>query len=98
MSLVGLAIHIGLLTLAVAILCPAALTLLALLIYEAIRDPQKPPRYLPQGGTRQPMKHEPQPPEFWTDCLPCRTGYYELCTETHEPSDRTAFFMPERKS
>jgi cytochrome c-type biogenesis protein CcmH/NrfG len=41
MSLVGLAIHIGLLALAVAILCPAALTLIALLIYEVVRQPQQ---------------------------------------------------------
>lgn len=41
MSLVGLAIHIGLLSLAVAILCPAALTLIALLIYEVVRQPEQ---------------------------------------------------------
>lgn len=41
MSLVGLAIHIGLLALAVAILCPAALTLIALLIYEVVRQPEQ---------------------------------------------------------
>ncbi|WP_443094841.1 hypothetical protein [Rothia koreensis] len=42
MSLVGLAIHIGLLSLATAILVPAGITILAMLIYETIRDPEKP--------------------------------------------------------
>ena len=40
MSLVGLAIHIGLLALTVAIILPAGLTLLALLIWEVVRKPE----------------------------------------------------------
>lgn len=44
------------------------------------------------------MNLEPLPPEFWTECLPCRTGYYELCTEEHKPSEKDGFFMPKNNT
>lgn len=97
MSLVGLAIHIALLSLAVAILIPAGLTILALLIYETARDPDKPAEYRLQGGKHTVVPHDPLPAEFWDDCLPCRTGYPDLCTEEHKPSNRAAFFIPKTK-
>lgn len=97
MSLVGLAVHIALLSIAVAILIPAGLTILALLIYETARDPDKPAEYRLQGGKHPVVPHDPLPAEFWEDCLPCRTGYPELCTEEDKPSHRAAFFMPKTK-
>lgn len=41
MSFVLLAIHIGILAFAVAVICPAALTLIALLFWEVVHDPNE---------------------------------------------------------
>ena len=43
------------------------------------------------------MNLEPLPPEFWTECLHCRTGYYELCTEEHKPSEKDGFFYAQKQ-
>lgn len=40
MSLAGLAVHIALLSLAIAILVPAGLTVIVLLIWEVVRTPE----------------------------------------------------------
>lgn len=51
MSLVGLAIHIGLLALTVAIIIPAGLTIVALLVWEVVRTPEN------ERETRDPHDH-----------------------------------------
>lgn len=53
MTPIALALGIGLLALTVALLCPVAVAMVVLLVYETVRDPGQRPKYLPTKPRRK---------------------------------------------